>query len=1270
MSVKYITKRSGELQQFDINKVLQWELWGCADIKQYVDWKGIVLKVKSQFFEGMSTQDIQLKLIEEFNSRQTWYHSLVSGRLYAAYISKKIHDYLYPSVKEVQSKLVSLGYMRDMGYTDEEYDQIEKIIDHTKNYQLNYIQVYQLVNKYSLSDRVNKTQFETPQFIFMRMAMDLASDEPDRLKHVKKFYQYLSDFKINAPTPNYLNLGTNHNGYISCCLYTTSDTAESLAAGDHIAYTMTYMSAGIGGFINTRSFGDPVKGGAIRHMGKLPYYTSSAAAVNANTQGCYSEHTEILTEKGFIAFKDLTEGVKVAQVHNAGAIDFVVPEAIIDAPYKGTMYRFVSKRNMGVDIHVTPNHRMGWRRSMHVANESAMADKYINSGWKNNLQKNYYVSPNFEVTEAEDFFPTRGVVLDFGGYATGGVTDITPMDRLRIAFAADGVGRYVGDYAYTFRFTRQRKIDRLEALINELGLQYTKTLQKDGVTSFYVKVGQELKKHFRDYSLTDKNASWAKAFLREVAHWDGSLSVDTSMDCMKFSTIDPETSRFVQSLAAMCGAYSSESSYEKPNPNASRIYSVFFSFDRPYTTGRSVEKIITQYDGRVYCVTVPTGMVVIRHNGRTAVCGNSRGGACTQYFSIYDPEVTDIVYLQNPRTPITKQNRSIHFAAQFNDFFVEKAFKGEDIFTFNTYTAHDLHESIFSGDTLKFKQLYAEKEADPTFKKNYINARELAYTTLRQCHEVGTLYGFNASEVNRHTPFKEPILQSNLCVAPETLIMTDLGYKTIRDLKDQQVNVWNGKRYSEVTVHKTSEGSKLLTVKTKFGFILSATEEHKWYVMDYKSVKEVRTNELKPGMQLVSWSKPTITDSNPINFNTIYGSYQDALEFALSAQTRGFNVSIIKNDTFSFRVMLLDYMKKDEVLTVIDGGRYDETYCFTEPFEHRGVFNGILTGQCTEITQPTKPYESITDLYSTEQHDRGEISLCGLGGIIPSNVTTDEEYEDVAYYTLLMIDKCIHKNHYVFPHLEYTAKSRMNAAVGMIGVAYDLAKRGLNYTSKAGLQYLHYMGERHSYYLIKAAIRLGAERGNAAWMHKTKWPEGWLPIDTYKKDVDEGMDFEYRYDWEELRKSLIQNKGMRFSSLVAHMPTESSSKTSGLPNGVYPARAIYLKKTDGSAAIDYIVKDSDTIGHQYDIAWTHTPQQQMRYYGVIQKFADQTTSADIYSDRTNSPELKASRLLDELYWMYKYGVKTRYYTNSKTTKGVKLEDMSQERGCSGGTCTL
>jgi ribonucleoside-diphosphate reductase alpha chain len=310
------------------------------------------------------------------------------------------------------------------------------------------------------------------------------------------------------------------------------------------------------------------------------------------------------------------------------------------------------------------------------------------------------------------------------------------------------------------------------------------------------------------------------------------------------------------------------------------------------------------------------------------------------------------------------------------------------------------------------------------------------------------------------------------------------------------------------------------------------------------------------------------------------------------------------------------------------------------------------------------------ELYSNEETESGEISLCALGGIIPSFVESDEEYEDVAYYALLMVDKCIHKNKYLFPHLEYTAKSRLNAGVGMIGVAHELAMNGLNYTTEEGLKHIHFLSERHTYSLIKASLKLGKELGNAKWMHKTKWPEGWLPIDTYNREIDSIADFEYKFDWESLRKEIIANGGIRNSVLVAHMPTESSSRVTGLPNGVYPVRDIYLKKTDANNAIDYVARDSDKLYDKYQLAWSLTPEELCKFYGVIQKFTDQGISADFYSNRKDSPELKASRLLDEFFYMYKYGLKSRYYTNSLTTKSLKLEDMGEDKGCHGGFCTL
>ena len=1025
MTIQYVTKRDGNLEKFDTSKVLSWELWACNDVKKYIDWKDIIIKVKSYLYDKMSTQEIQLLLIEECNSRQTWYHSLVAGRLYAAYISKKIFPQFYPSLKELHESLYNLGLTVKLNFTDKEYEELENVIDHQKDYNLAYMQVFQAINKYGLTDRVTKQLFETPQFVYMRMAMALSEDEEDKIEKTKKFYKYFSENKINAPTPNFINLGTKLDGYISCCLYTAGDSAPSLAIGDHIAYTMTYMSAGIGSFINTRSINDKVRNGSISHQGKLPYFKAVAGAVNANTQ-------------------------------------------------------------------------------------------------------------------------------------------------------------------------------------------------------------------------------------------------------------------------------------------------------------------------------------------------SGRGGAANEYFICYDPEAIDIIYLQNPRTPVIKQNRDIHFTIEYNSLFVEKVAKNEDIFTFNVYTAPDLVTAFFSGDKKLFKEIYTKYENDTTFKKNYVSARDIAIkAALKQAHEVATLYFLNIDEVNTHTPFKDPIYQSNLCVAPETRILTkEHGYAAIGTLKDESVHVWNGEEWSKVTVKQTGTNQSLLKVTTSIGTEINATPYHKWYIADVNAhgdtigIKEKTTSELVPGDMIIKFGLPVVhhgskrlgrdaffigkntginqhvsdirVDSEddkivrsymvPSNeysqacrLNWLNGLITSANESEISASSvscklDSYNLAFLKDVLYlcnelgifatinptkyegRYRILIRTYndtflVKPPEhvneklhryikVTSIKNEGRKDRTFCVNEPKRHTVMFEGVLTGNCTEIVQPTKPYYRMEDLYSTEEHENGEISLCALGGIVPAFIESDAEYEDVAYYTLLMIDKCIHRNKYVFPHLEYTAKSRMNAGVGMVGIAYDFAHKGLKISSREGRTYAHYLSERHSYFLIKASLRLGRERGNAKWIHKTKWPEGWLPIDTYNRAVDETCDATLHYDWETLRKEIVANGGIRNSVLVSHMPTESSSKVTGLPNGVYPVRDIYLKKSDGSKAVDYVVRDSDTIADQYELAWDISVEHLCMYYGILQKFSDGGISADFYSDRTKVKELKASRLMDEFMYMFKYGLKSRYYTNSKTTQGNKLENLDEAKGCNGGYCTL
>ena len=357
-------------------------------------------------------------------------------------------------------------------------------------------------------------------------------------------------------------------------------------------------------------------------------------------------------------------------------------------------------------------------------------------------------------------------------------------------------------------------------------------------------------------------------------------------------------------------------------------------------------------------------------------------------------------------------------------------------------------------------------------------------------------------------------------------------------------------------------------------------------------------------------------------------------------------------------------MIKIKVIKVDPTEVYDITVPETECF----FANDVLVHNCLEIDLPTEGYESMQDLYSSEDHGRGEIGLCSLAATVISNIDSDEEYEDVMYYSLLMIDKCIHQSDYVFPHLALTAKSRLSAGVGIMGYAHYLAKKGLKYSSQEAKEESHRVAERHMYMAIKASLKLGQELGNAPWMHKTLWPEGWMPIDTYNRNVDTVVAPVYQYDWEDLRNKVKNNGGIRNSVLVAYMPGESSSKASGTTNSIYPVRDLTLVKTDNNATIYWAAPEGDDEAVTYEFAWDVPTKDLIDHYAVFQKFTDQGISGDFYRRLVGNASVTTTELLNEYFYYVKMGMKSRYYQNTLTSKGVELDVGSS--GCGAGGCTL
>lgn len=322
----------------------------------------------------------------------------------------------------------------------------------------------------------------------------------------------------------------------------------------------------------------------------------------------------------------------------------------------------------------------------------------------------------------------------------------------------------------------------------------------------------------------------------------------------------------------------------------------------------------------------------------------------------------------------------------------------------------------------------------------------------------------------------------------------------------------------------------------------------------------------------------------------------------------------------------------------------------------------------------------MMDLYSSEDHGRGEISVCNLGAINPVPLklrqvngkwtqSSIEAYEKVAYYTLKMVDNVIDLMEYPFPHLALTAKARRNAGIGITGLAYEMALKGLKYSSPEGLTYIHNLAELHSYCLHKASLRLAKERGVCDWAHKTKYPEGWLPIDTYNKNVDTIVDNTLLLDWEGLRKEIISVGGIRNSVLEAHMPCESSSVATGVPNGLYPIRGLTIAKTDGNKKKIFIAPEADTLKDKYEIVWDMTNKQVLNVYAVVQKFTGQAISADWFIRRdvesNGVMKFSAKSLIDDYLYAGWLGVKTRYYSNSENDVESEEDD-----GCSSGACKM
>lgn len=330
---------------------------------------------------------------------------------------------------------------------------------------------------------------------------------------------------------------------------------------------------------------------------------------------------------------------------------------------------------------------------------------------------------------------------------------------------------------------------------------------------------------------------------------------------------------------------------------------------------------------------------------------------------------------------------------------------------------------------------------------------------------------------------------------------------------------------------------------------------------------------------------------------------------------------------------------------------------WTDEMNRHTPFKEIIysSNLCCEISLPTKGYSDMRNLFKYDAED-GEVALCFLASLVAGRVK-QEEYEDVAYYTVLMIDNVMDIMTYPYENMESTVKKRRSIGVGITNVAHYIATHRVPYGSPESKQLVHDLAELHSYSLHKASLRLAKERGVCEWIGKTKYPSGWLPIDTYNKTIDSVVkDPTLKQDWESLRKEIVDFGGIRNSVLEAYMPNESSSLATNTTNGIYPVRDHVIFKKSPQGQVLFIVPDYEKLKDYYTSAWDTPTNDLIDIYALFQKFTGQAISADLYLDYTKQKDGKISmkEQLGYLIKATKVGMKTWYYLNSKVGAGDSL----------------
>ena len=292
-----VIKSDGSKMNIDLEKIHRMMEKACKDITG-VSESSVEMNSGLQFYDGITTKDIQQILVKSASdliSLDNPNYQFVAARLLLFGVQKQVFNTkwkdseIYPPLLDIINRNIDYGvYDKDIlnYYTEDEINQCNRFIRHQRDLDFTYAGLQQIVDKYLVQDRSSNTLYETPQFMYMMIAMTLFKDyKESRLSYVKGYYDAISQFKINIPTPIMAGVRTPLRQFASCVLVDSDDTLDSIFSSDMAIGRYVAQRAGIG--INAgriRGLGSKIRGGEVQHTGVIPFLKKFEATVRSCTQ--------------------------------------------------------------------------------------------------------------------------------------------------------------------------------------------------------------------------------------------------------------------------------------------------------------------------------------------------------------------------------------------------------------------------------------------------------------------------------------------------------------------------------------------------------------------------------------------------------------------------------------------------------------------------------------------------------------------------------------------------------------------------------------------------------------------------------------------------------------------------------------------------------------------------------------------------------------------------------------------------------------------------